>query len=54
MLAAHLVHFVASQFPGITWRPWLTCNLALHGVLLVLGGPFTTPIFPAGSATSSA
>ena len=37
VLAFHLLHLIASEVPGITWRPWLTCNLALHAVLLVLG-----------------
>ena len=37
VLAAHLIHFIASETPGLTWRPWLTCNLALHAALAVLG-----------------
>ena len=37
VLAAHLIHLIASEIPGLTWRPWLTTNLALHAVLLVLG-----------------
>ena len=37
VLGAHLVHFVASEFPGLTWRPWLTCNIALHAAILFLG-----------------
>ena len=23
VMAAHLVHFIASEIPGLTWRPWL-------------------------------
>lgn len=37
VFSAHLVHFAASEVPGITWRPWLVCNLALHAVLGLLG-----------------
>ena len=37
LLASHLVHLVASEMPGVTWRPWLRCNLFLHGAFLVLG-----------------
>ena len=44
VLTAHLVHFVASEIPGVTWRPWLTCNLALHAVLAVLG-TMPAPVF---------
>ena len=41
ILAAHLVHFLASEAPGLTWRPWLCCNLALQLLLLALGAsPF--------------
>lgn len=44
VLSAHLVHFVASEWHGLTWRPWLTCNLALHAALIVLG-TMPAPIF---------
>ena len=44
VLAAHLIHFIASEVPGITWRPWLTVNLGLHAVLLVLG-TVPAPVF---------
>ena len=44
VLTAHLVHFSASEIPGLTWRPWLTCNLALHAVLALLG-TMPAPIF---------
>ena len=44
VLTAHLVHFVASEVPGLTWRPWLTCNLALHAALAVLG-MMPAPVF---------
>ena len=37
VLFAHLVHFVASEFPGLTWRPWLTCNVALHVAIMLVG-----------------
>ena len=37
ILAAHLAHFLASESSGLTWRPWLCCNLALHLALLALG-----------------
>ena len=40
VLTAHLVHYVASMVPGLSWRPWLTCNLALHVVIALVG---TTP-----------
>ena len=37
VLFAHLVHLIASEIPGITWRPWLTCNLALHVAIAAVG-----------------
>ena len=37
LLCTHLVHLVASEIPGVTWRPWLRCNLMLHGAFFVLG-----------------
>ena len=37
VLFAHLVHFAANAFPGLSWRPWLSCNLALHVALGVVG-----------------
>ena len=37
LLAGHLIHFWASETPGVTWRPWLVSNCALNGVYLVLG-----------------
>ena len=37
LLGAHLVHFVASEIPGVTWRPWLVANLSLNGAFLLLG-----------------
>ena len=36
LLGTHLVHFIASEVPGVTWRPWLRCNLFLHGAFFVL------------------
>lgn len=29
-LAVHLMHFVASEWPGMTWRPWLVSHWVLH------------------------
>jgi hypothetical protein len=51
VLAFHLLHLVASEFPGITWRPWLTCNILLH---LAIGGLGCTParVFHADSRFS--
>lgn len=37
LLASHLVHLAASELHGVTWRPWLRCNLFLHGAFLALG-----------------
>lgn len=37
VLASRVAHFVASETGGLTWRPWLCCNLALHLALLALG-----------------
>ena len=37
VVGAHLVHYIASETPGLTWRPWLTCNIALHLVLAFVG-----------------
>lgn len=51
VLFAHLVHVVASSTPGLTWRPWLTCNVALHAALLVLG-TMPAPVFFAESRFS--
>jgi len=51
VLGAHLIHFVASEFPGLTWRPWLTCNIGLHVALLVLG-TMPMPLFFADSRFS--
>lgn len=39
-LLVHLIHLVASEFPGLTWRPWLITNALLH-VVFVLA--ITTP-----------
>ena len=36
LLAFHLVHFVASEIPGLTWRPWLMSNVCVHLVFLLL------------------
>jgi len=36
LLALHVTHVLASEMPGLTWRPWLTCNLALHVVYFAL------------------
>jgi len=44
VLAAHLVHFIASEIHGVSWRPWLTCNLVLHFVLALLG-MMPAPVF---------
>jgi len=39
-LSVHLVHLLASEVPGLTWRPWLTTNVLLHAVLaLVIAAP---------------
>ena len=37
VLGFHLIHLIASEFSGITWRPWLTCNLLLHAAVAALG-----------------
>jgi len=37
LLAVHLAHFVASEHPGLTWRPWLVCNLSLNLGIIILG-----------------
>ena len=37
LLAAHLVHFLASESPGVTWRPWLVVNCTLNAAFLLLG-----------------
>ena len=37
LLAAHLFHFIASETPGVTWRPWLVANCVLNLVYVVIG-----------------
>lgn len=37
LLFARLVHFAASETPGLTWRPWLSCNIMLHLAFIALG-----------------
>lgn len=36
-LGVHLIHFVASEIPGLTWRPWLTSNVLLHLIFMLVG-----------------
>jgi len=40
-------HVVASETPGLTWRPWLTTNLSLHLVILLAA------LLPAGLSGAS-
>jgi len=37
LLSAHLMHFMASNVPGVTWRLWLVANLGLNGIFFILG-----------------
>ena len=37
LLAAHLLHFWASETPGVTWRPWLVSNCALNVAFFLIG-----------------
>jgi len=37
LLVGHLVHIIASETPGLQWRPWLVCNIALHALFALLG-----------------
>jgi len=37
LLATRLFHLIASEVPGITWRPWLRCNLFLQAAFLIIG-----------------
>ena len=45
LLGFHLAHFMASEIPGITWRPWLVSNLALNVAFAVLGMLPTSTVF---------
>lgn len=36
-LVVHVTHVIVSKTPGLTWRPFLTCNLSLHVIFAVLG-----------------
>lgn len=36
LLSMRLLHLVASETAGVVWRPWLTANVLLHGLFLVL------------------
>jgi len=36
VLSAHAAHIYASEAAGLTWRPWLTCNLLLHAAAISL------------------
>ena len=36
LLTMRLMHLVASEQAGVVWRPWLTSNVLLHVVFLVL------------------
>mmetsp|Transcript_9873 Transcript_9873/g.15806 ORF Transcript_9873/g.15806 Transcript_9873/m.15806 type:complete len:474 (+) Transcript_9873:81-1502(+) len=36
LLVARDTHLIAAETPGLTWRPWLTCNMGLHVVFIVL------------------
>lgn len=47
VMCAHAVHIYASETPGLTWRPWLTCNLLLHMTVLGLA------VWPRGLAYAS-
>merc|ERR1712032_1297191 len=35
-MGVHMVHIIASEAPGLTWRPWLVCNVLLHVIFLIV------------------
>lgn len=51
LLVSHVIHVLVSEIPGLTWRPWLTCNLILHVAFLSLG-PLPLPLLQRDARSS--